>query len=64
MPDDLEDRAFEEPWMDILIREEKEGVNAPPTGAEWSWSSDEPFPWEDEGAATWDEWVRKTGPAR
>jgi DNA-binding MarR family transcriptional regulator len=58
MPDDLEDRAFAEPWVEIWQREEAEGVNAPPPGAEWSWSHDEPFPWDGEGASTWEEWAR------
>jgi DNA-binding MarR family transcriptional regulator len=65
MPDDLEDRAFAEPWAEIWDREKAEGVNAPPPDAEWSWSHDEPFPWEGEGAATWEEWAtgrtRRTG---
>jgi DNA-binding MarR family transcriptional regulator len=65
MPDELEDRAFAEPWAEIWDREEKEGVNGPPPGAEWSWSHDEPFPWDGEGAATYEEWAtgkRADGP--
>jgi DNA-binding MarR family transcriptional regulator len=72
LPDDLEDRAFSEPWEDIAAREAKDGANAPPPGAEWTWSrdavagdegraadhGDARFPWEDEGAATWEEWAR------
>jgi DNA-binding MarR family transcriptional regulator len=56
MPEDLEDRAFSEPWEDIVTREEKDGANAPPPGATWSWSrEDGPFPWDDEGTRTWEE---------
>ena len=58
-PDDLEDRVFSEPWVEVFAREDQDDTNAPPAGAEWRWSHDEPFPWADEGAATWEQWARE-----